>query len=223
MKIKDIEQMAESHVAKKTGVQFIDTRVEEMRNPQGSVADYYSFFFELTKKYKPEVVVELGAWQGTSAACFAAGNPDGTVITVDHHTDPGDQENKQKTLQAQERFKNLTYCQGWTCDQLYEEEKDKHSIKGENAFTKVKKALNGRKIDVLFIDSWHEYTQAVKDWEAYKPLLNSPCLVICDDILQGNPGDGIDNMVKFWEELKGEKYLNHSLHKGFPQGYLLWS
>ena len=84
------------------------------------------------------------------------------------------------------------------------------------------KELNGRTIDILFIDSWHEYNQAKKDWESYKPLLSDEALIICDDILKGNPGDGIDNMRKFWDEMKGEKFLNDNLHRGFPQGYVKW-
>ena len=43
------------------GVPFLDGRIKDMRNPQGYVAGYYRLFYELTKKYKPEVVVELGS------------------------------------------------------------------------------------------------------------------------------------------------------------------
>jgi len=198
---------------------FLNYRLEAMRNPQGYVADYYRFFYELTKKFKPPILVELGTWQGTSAAFFAAGCPDTKVITVDHHSDPGDHANHIKTLEASNQYKNIKYCQGWTCDQLYNEEKDLHFQHGQNAYPKVLKELNGEKIDVLFIDSWHRYDQAVKDWNAYRPLLNSPALVICDDILFGTIGSGIENMTRFWEELEGEKFLDTSLHAGYPQGY----
>jgi len=98
-----------------------------------------------------------GSWQGTSAAHFAGGNPDTLVITVDHHTDPGDDLNRIKTVEAANQFPNMKYCKGWTCNEIYEEEKDSHSIKGENAYPKVLKELDGRKIDVVFIDSWHGY------------------------------------------------------------------
>ena len=218
--LKEIKKMAESHEGELTRNTFLDSRIEGMRNPTGHVAAYYAFFHLLAQRYKPSVIVELGAWQGTSASCFAAGCPDSLVITIDHHTDPGDQENKLKTIECTREFENLRYIQGWTCTQLYEEEKDKHSLAGQNAYPKVLECLGGQKIDILFIDSWHRYDQAKKDWEAYKPLLNSPALVICDDILEGTVGSGIENMVKFWYELEGENFLNGGLHAGYPMGFL---
>ena len=191
---------------------FLKTR--DLRHP------YYKHFFEIAKDF--DVVVELGSWQGTSAACFAAGGA-GLVITVDHHSDPGDDWNKQMTMQAEAYYDNLIYCQGWTCDRLYEEEKDLHSIPGKNAFPKVTKALGKKKIDLLFIDSWHRYDQAMKDWEAYKPLLNKGALIICDDLLEGNIGDGIEGMWKFWTDLVKEgkrNQLRTDLHEGYPMGFL---
>lgn len=202
-----------------TGVSFLDQRFDKMRDPDGNVAPYYRFFYALAKKYKPKTVVELGGWQGTSAAHFAAGCPESLVITIDHHTDPGDDLNIAKMIQALSQFPNLTYCQGWTCDEIYNEEKGEHALgEGQNAFPKVVKELDGKGIDILFIDSWHEYNQAKRDWEAYKPLLASPALVICDDIYKGNPGEGIDNMVKFWDEMPGEKVLDGQIHPGYPMG-----
>jgi predicted O-methyltransferase YrrM len=202
------------------GIPFLDNRVEAMRNPFGHVADYYRFFYHLTKMLKPAVIVELGSWQGTSAAHFAAGCSDSKVITVDHHTDPGDEGNKIMTQHAANKFDNMVYLQGWTCDEIYKEEKDIHATKGENAFPKVVKELDGAKIDLLFIDSWHVYHQAVRDWEAYKPLLNDDALVIVDDVLKGTPGSAIDGIRQFWDELKGEKHLEGSLHGGYPMGFL---
>jgi predicted O-methyltransferase YrrM len=105
---------------------------------------------------------------------------------------------------------------------LYIEEFDKHDLTGANAFPKVKQSLKGQRIDVLFIDSWHEYNQAKKDWEAYRPLLEKGALVICDDILKGTPGSGIDNMEKFWDEMDYNKFLNTNLHKGYPMGFFIY-
>lgn len=223
--LKFIEGIAKNYHYPKNGVvnKFLHNRVIERKQPDSYIPAYYGFFYELTKILKPKIVVELGTWQGTSAAHFAAGCKDTKVITVDHHSDPGDEENKIKTIQAVAAYPNITYCQGWSCDQLYNEEKDLHDQKGLNAFPKVKHELNGEKIDILFIDSWHRYDQAVKDWNAYKPLLAKGALIICDDIDIGNKGGGIENMVQFWDEMEGEKFLNTNLHRGLPQGYLKWT
>ena len=91
--------------------------------------------------------------------------------------------NQNLTEIAARQFNNLTYCKGWTCESIFVEERFKHERKGENAYPKVLKALNERTIDVLFIDSWHVYHQAVRDWKAYQPLLSKNALVIVDDVL----------------------------------------
>jgi len=218
--LKDIEKMIQEFEPEPTGNEFLDQRFEE-----SNCHPYYRFFYQFAKRFKPEVIVELGSWQGTSAAHFAGGSPESLVITIDHHTDPGDEENRLKTVWASNEFINMHYFQGWTCTQLYQEEKFNHFdvVSSKDAFPWIIKMLDNRKIDVLFIDSWHRYDQAKKDWEAYEPLLNSSSLVICDDILEGTPGSGIDNMVKFWEELPDEKFLNGNLHLGYPMGFLKWT
>lgn len=220
MTIKAIKKLIKTFNKDSLGIPFLDDRIEEMRNPDGYVAHYYRFFYALTKIIKPNILVELGTWQGTSAAHFAAGSPTTKVITVDHHTDPGDDLNSIKTIGAVNQFPNIKYCKGWTCNEIYEEEKDSHSIMGENAFPKVMKELGGEKIDILFIDSWHVYRQAVRDWNAYKPYLSKGALVIVDDVLQGSPNSAIHDVRKFWDELKGDKYLDGSLHGGYPMGFL---
>jgi len=232
--LKDIEKMARYYKRYTrdgkviepcgSGIEFIETRINDMRNPDGNVAPYYWFFEAFARRYKPEVVVELGGWRGTAAACFAAGNPDGIVITIDHHSDPGDELNIAWMHSACKEYPNIKYCNGWTCDILYNEEKDRHHIKGENAWPKVLKELDGRKIDVLFIDSWHSYRQAKKDWYAYRPLLNSPALVIADDIYGGaDANDTMKDMEKFWDEMTGEKFLNGQIHAGYPMGFLKYT
>jgi len=214
MKIKDIQDLLNDFEDEPTGDHFLDSRYDPN-------SKYYRFFYQLTKRFKPKTLVELGSWQGTSAAYFAGGWKETKVITVDHHTDPGDQENKQLTQRAENYFNNLVYCQGWTCDAIFKEEEYNHSRKGENAYPKVLKALNEQTIDVLFIDSWHVYHQAKRDWEAYSPLLSKNALIIVDDCIQGTPGSAIDGVRQFFDELPGDKMLIDSLHKGYPMGVVI--
>lgn len=215
MTLEEVKQLLKDFKDEPTGNDFLDNRYDPN-------SKYYRFFYQLTKKFKPLSVVELGSWQGTSAAYFAGGNSLTQVITVDHHTDPGDEENKRKTLEAEAAIGNLIYFQGWTCNEIYEEEKDLHALgQGKNAYPRVKSYV-AMGIDVLFIDSWHVYHQAVRDWEAYKPLLNDGALVIVDDVLKGTAGSAIDGVDKFWNELKGEKHLESNLHTGYPMGFMIW-
>jgi len=41
-----------------------------------------------------------------------------------------------------------------------------------------------------------------------------------DDVLVGTPNSAIDGIRKFWDELEGSKYLDGSLHIGYPIGFL---
>ena len=199
---------------------------------QGEDHLYYRLFYRLAEYLQPGVVVELGGWQGTAAAHFAAGRGGKTmVITIDHHTDPGDQLNKAKMLEAEFRYDNLYYIQGWTNGELAIRESGKHALgDAPNALLELGRFLVAGMIskarhketggiDILFIDSWHQYAEAMMDWEIYQPLLSSPALVICDDILPGD-GPAIGGMERFWNELPGEKFLSEVPHPGHPMGFL---
>ncbi len=79
-----------------TGDPFLDDRYNEHID-QGGNHLYYRLFYHLVRFLEPSLVVELGGWQGTAAAHFASGQGGRTtVVTIDHHTDPGDEENKQQ-------------------------------------------------------------------------------------------------------------------------------
>lgn len=193
------------------GYAFLDNRYTEHFH-QGGSHFYYRLFYYLAQFLQPNFMVELGGWQGTAAAHFAAGYPDATIVTIDHHTDPGDEENKVKMLEAEAQYDNLHYIQGWTTGILADRERGHHALGDAiNAYPNV--ARFGHKIDILFVDSWHMYKEAVLDWVQYSFLLASPSLVICDDISD-------KGMLRFWNELPGKKNLETIPHPGFPMGFL---
>ena len=104
--------------------------------------------------------------------------------------------------QASNRYGNLVYLQGWTWDM-------------QPAIAKLNKP-----IDILFIDSWHDYEHAMRDWKDYEPLLADTSLIICDDII-GGYGAVISGMMDFWDDLPGEKYLDmNNLHPGSNMGFI---
>ncbi len=202
-----------------TGDEFLDMRYCWQKTTNGAEWPYYRFFYHLAELLRPELIVELGGYQGTAAAHFAKGWPDSLVITIDHHTDPGDEDNRAKMQAAADRYPNLMYVQGWTTDAEAQAQAGHHALgDAPSAYQAVKAE---RKIDILFIDSWHVYEHAALDWAAYQPLLNSPALVICDDIQDGGgPESPISGMMQFWNELPEPKFLNANLHPGTNIGFV---
>jgi predicted O-methyltransferase YrrM len=47
----------------------------------------------------------------------------------------------------------------------------------------VMKKLNGRAVDLLFIDGDHRYSRVKKDFEMYAPLVRTGGVVLLHDIL----------------------------------------
>ncbi|MHC4618392.1 MAG: class I SAM-dependent methyltransferase [Planctomycetota bacterium] len=204
-----------------TGDAFLDGRYQWQAVDNAVEWPYYRFFFHLAGMLEPGFVVELGGFQGTAAAHFAAGCSKSLVITIDHHSDPGDEENRAKMQQAAALYPNLQYVRGWTTDAEAEAQRGHHALgDAPSAYPHVLAA--GRKIDILFIDSWHVYEHARLDWEAYSPLLSKGALVICDDITdEDRPGFAITGMRRFWDELEGPKFLDgNNLHPGTRMGFL---
>jgi predicted O-methyltransferase YrrM len=218
--IEDIQGIIDAE-PEATGDAFLDHRYETHYVKFGHHWPYYRAFYRLAKQLQPLLVVELGGWQGTAAAHFAGGCQGATVITIDHHTDPGDEVNKTLMEAAAERYHNLIYLQGWSNGELAEEEKGKHSLgNAANALPAVRSY--GEDIDILFIDSWHDYGHAKQDWDIYRPLLADGALVICDDII-GGYGPAISGMLDFWNELPEPKFLNSRIHPNSNIGFIKYA
>ena len=181
-----------------TGHPFLDDRYQEQVGIIGHTNPYYRLFYLIAQQLQPSFVVELGSWQGTAACHFALGNPQSKVITIDIHRE--DKVAQQRCYEAANHIPNLTYINKWTWDALEDV-----------------KALN-LPISILFIDAWHDYEYAMREWELYSQLLGSPALVICDDITTAYNFEG---MLRFWDELPGEKCLfDKGLHGNIPMGFL---
>lgn len=210
--LKQIEELIKEALKEEpTGDAWLDTRYEEQIENSRHTQPYYRLFYLIAQELKPQVVVELGGWQGTAAAHFAAGAPEAMVISIDHHSDPGDDFNRMKMMDIVRRY-GVDYVQGWTTPGYVEE-----YHKGAEGWPQVQELLGKQKIDILFIDSWHEGRYFKKDWEYYSPLLALPSLIICDDIFDA---DHFVDMVKTWESLPGEKFLDDKVHWGIPMGFL---
>jgi predicted O-methyltransferase YrrM len=194
--LSDIQALiTESLLEKPTGNQWLDAIYDEQVGIIGHTNPYYRLFYLIAQSLKPQFVVELGAWRAIAASHFAVGNPDCEVVTVDIHRE--DFVAQQLCIEATNILPNLTYLNMWSWDAV-----------------DTIKAID-KKLDCLFIDAWHDYQYAKREWDLYSPLLADNALVICDDITAAYNFDG---MLRFWDELPGEKFLNNDVHPGVPLG-----
>jgi len=79
-----------------------------------------------------------------------------------------------------------------------------HDVK---TVTALKKQLDGREIDFLFIDGDHSYDGVCQDYAMYSPLVRRGGLIAFHDIAPILPGQSnVDNIAvkQFWDEIKDE-------------------
>ena len=79
----------------------------------------------------------------------------------------------------------------------------------------LKEKLNGRPINILFIDAGHTYESVRKDFEMYSPLCTD--IVAFHDTNYGRyRRKKINRQVwRFWDELKAESAKGEGVHKYF--------
>jgi predicted O-methyltransferase YrrM len=201
--LTEIQEMVPLAMQKpNTGDPWLDNRIQEDIPVIGHTQEYYVLFHMIAKRFLPGLTVELGSYWATAASAFASPSLNNRVITIDIHRE--DQRARQKSVEAAAHYPNLTYLNGWTWDQWVVDE--------------VKNT--GRPIDILFIDAWHWYEHAIREWNLYSPILADEALVICDDIFDA-AGTTVD-MSKFWEEVSSpyERFVNTGLHAWIPMGFI---
>src|SRR3990167_3201747 len=181
-----------------TGDEWLDNRYIEQIDIIGHTNPYYKLFYLIGQRFKSALIVELGSWRADGAAHFASGNPESQVVTIDIHSE--DLEAQKRCYEAANHYPNLTYINKWTWDAVEDI-----------------KALN-QAISIIFIDAWHDYKYAKREWDLYYPLLADKALVICDDITTAYNFEG---MIDFWNELPEPKFLDNRVHPGIPFGFCI--
>lgn len=74
------------------------------------------------------------------------------------------------------------------------------------ALEEVETALDGDKLDILFLDGDHSYPGVVLDYETFKPFVREGGLIIFHDIIDSENHRSQNCMVsQFWNELEGNK------------------
>ena len=119
-----------------------------------SPPNHYRFLYLFTKKYRPEIIVELGTHRGISASAMAKGNPKAAVHTID-------------IQKYDEHFNNDINIKEYLGSSI-----DKNIVD-----------QMPNDIELLFSDSGHSYELTIGEYYNYLPKMKQGSVIFFDDII----------------------------------------
>jgi hypothetical protein len=140
----------------------------------------------------PDVVMEIGTYRGGTLRCWATLASDtATIISMDL---PGG------TFGGGYGEEDIPRFQAWLRKRqsLVSLRRDSHAPESLDA---VRRELNGRRIDLLFIDGDHSYEGVKADFEMYSPLVRPGGMIVFHDIVISPPHPDCRVFV-YWNEVK---------------------
>jgi len=172
----------------------------------------FASLLRLLKRRKLKSIVEIGTAQGGTlyAWCKIAGS-DAAIISIDL---PGGPFGGGYTLNDIKKFRKYKRKN----QHIYFLRKDSHKQETKNKLAEI---LDGRGIDLLFIDGDHRYKGVKKDFQLYSPLVKQNGLIVFHDIIY-HPNVPECKVNKFWNEIK-RKYKNAAfIDKQGDRGWGQW-
>ncbi len=161
----------------------------------------------ILNKIKPKVILEIGTARGGNLFLLSrVASEDATIVSIDLP--------EGKFGGGYPKWKIPLYKSFRLPSQkLQLIRADSHS---QETLEKIKKALDGKKVDFLFIDGDHTYEGIKKDFEIYSPLVKEDGIIAFHDIVLG-PKENVGGVPEFWKEVK-DKYTNKEIVKDWNQG-----
>ncbi|MDQ7785108.1 MAG: class I SAM-dependent methyltransferase [Desulfomonilaceae bacterium] len=143
---------------------------------------------QIVRTEAPKVICEIGTDHGGTLYCWAkAAAPDALVISIDLPR------LYRKTLN---RFFRSFVSAGQTIHFVRANSQD------DACLAEVKRILDGRKIDFLFIDGDHSYEGVKSDFLMYSKLVRDGGLIALHDIVEHSMDRNRCDVERFWHELK---------------------
>lgn len=143
--------------------------VEEISKKIASFHHHHYVLLDALNTFKKEKImyVEIGTYAGSSSA-LSLYNPNVSTIAIDAGENVSLDKVTKDVLDLHPG-RDFTYIQG-----------NSHSS-ATLANLKYQLELRGANIDVLFIDGGHSYSDVIKDFEMYSPLVNIGGYIVFDD------------------------------------------
>jgi predicted O-methyltransferase YrrM len=152
-------------------------------------------FLEIVQKRRPKTVVEIGTARGGVLYCLSQlAAPDATLVSIDL---PGAPNCGGQTETEREVFATF----GPMTQNFHFIPQDSQLESSRERLTEI---LNGRKVDLLFIDGDHTYEGCLADFNGYKHFVSEDGLIVFHDICvfpDVFPGSAVGVV---WQELSSK-------------------
>lgn len=149
-------------------------------------------FAKLIAELKPRITLEIGTSRGGSLFILCRlTTRDGTIISVDM---PGAGYGEAYTS-AHARLFELFPSKGQSLTLV---KADSHSLE---TLKRVENLLNGKRVELLFIDGDHSYEGVKMDFEMYSPLVADGGMIAFHDIAVHTKFANCE-VNRFWDEVK---------------------
>jgi len=167
---------------------------------------------EIISGLRPRVILEIGTARGGTLFLWTrVAAEDALLISVDLPGGPFGG--------GYSRLRGVLYKRFACCSQRIELIRaNSHS---PDTLEKVKKLLNGRYVDFLFIDGDHTYNGVKTDYEMYSELVRPGGIIAFHDIVE-HPQHPDVGVPRFWQELKKSLPLDRNyieIVKDWKQGW----
>jgi predicted O-methyltransferase YrrM len=171
------------------------TRPGSLKLAPNQVRSELRAFLELVRQIEPRAVVEIGtALGGTLFLLTRVAAADAILVSVDLSS-----------------ARDLSYGGGDVAQRgpLYEafalDAQRVHFVAGDShdpsTRSAIEQRLEGRKVDVLFIDGDHSAAGVARDFELYADLVREGGLIAFHDIVEG-PAELVGGVPDFWRSIR---------------------
>jgi predicted O-methyltransferase YrrM len=163
----------------------------------------------LLAESRPQVVLEIGTDRGGTLFLWTrVASPDALLVTVDI----------RKMVGRLGRFSPFALVR-----KSFERERQRIELvddvdsQCDETVARIRRLLDGRPVDFLFLDGDHRYEAVRRDFELYVPLVREGGIVALHDISPRTTRD-TEGTAAFWADLKQREATEEMVDDGAP-GY----
>jgi predicted O-methyltransferase YrrM len=166
----------------------------------------FKAFCKIIRQNRPEIVIEIGTARGGTLFLLSRISLNySTIISIDLPTSTF----AEKINSRQDIFFKSFALSNQTVEII------KGNSHHRETLNKVKTILQGRQVDLLFIDGDHTYEGVKKDFQMYSPLVKDDGIIAFHDIVEVS--DENVEVNRFWNEIK-ENFYHKEIVEDWNQG-----